>query len=65
MPLYNHLKELRARDGLNQQELGKLAGRQPPDHQSHRTRRLFALCDAGAQAGADLSGHCRRYFYVY
>lgn len=26
MPLYNHLKELRARDGLNQQELGKLAG---------------------------------------
>ena len=26
MPLYNHLKELRARDGLNQQELGILAG---------------------------------------
>ena len=26
MPLYNRLKELRARDGLNQQELGKLAG---------------------------------------
>ena len=26
MLLYNHLKELRARDGLNQQELGKLAG---------------------------------------
>ena len=26
MPLYNHLKELRARDGLNPQELGKLAG---------------------------------------
>ena len=26
MPLYNRLKELRARDGLNQQELGRLAG---------------------------------------
>ena len=26
MPLNNRLKELRARDGLNQQELGKLAG---------------------------------------
>lgn len=25
MPLYNHLKELRARNGLNQQELGRLA----------------------------------------
>ncbi len=26
MPLFNRLKELRARDGLNQQELGRLAG---------------------------------------
>lgn len=26
MPLYNRLKELRARDGLNQGELGRLAG---------------------------------------
>ena len=26
MPLYNRLKELRARDGLNQQELGQKAG---------------------------------------
>lgn len=26
MPLYNRLKELRARDGLNQGELGQLAG---------------------------------------
>lgn len=26
MPLNNRLKELRARDGVNQQELGKLAG---------------------------------------
>lgn len=25
MPLYNRLKELRARNGLNQQELGRLA----------------------------------------
>lgn len=26
MPLYNHLKELRARHEINQQELGKLVG---------------------------------------
>lgn len=26
MPLYNHLKEQRARLGINQQELGKLIG---------------------------------------
>lgn len=26
MPLYNHLKEYRARDGLNQQKLGSLVG---------------------------------------
>lgn len=26
MPLYNHLKEHRARLGINQQELGRLAG---------------------------------------
>ena len=26
MPLFNRLKELLARDGLNQQELGRLAG---------------------------------------
>lgn len=26
MPLYNRLKELRAREGINQGELGKLAG---------------------------------------
>lgn len=26
MPLYNHLKECRARLGINQQELGKLVG---------------------------------------
>ncbi len=26
MPLYNHLKEMRARLGVNQQEMGKLVG---------------------------------------
>ncbi len=26
MPLYNHLKEMRARLGVNQAEMGKLAG---------------------------------------
>ena len=26
MPLYNHLKEYRARLGVNQQEMGRLAG---------------------------------------
>ena len=26
MPLYNHLKEQRARLGINQQEMGRLAG---------------------------------------
>ena len=31
MPLYNRLKEYRARLGVNQQEMGRLAGVYPPN----------------------------------
>ena len=55
MALLNRLKEYRARLGINQTELGKLAG------VSRQTislieGRLLAVGDAGAETGNDLSG---------
>ena len=40
MQLKNRLKELRARDGLNQTDLAKLAGGFQTDHQPIRTGRI-------------------------
>ena len=51
MPLYNRLKEYRARLGVNQQEMGI-----PADHQPDRAGRLFPVRHAGAEAGKALSG---------
>ena len=52
MPLYNRLKEHRARLGVNQQELGRLAGG------------LLPLGDAGAEAGGHLLCAGGGYFYL-
>ena len=64
MALENRLKEYRARLGINQADMGKLAG------VSRQTislieRRLFTFSDAGFEAGEDLSGDSGRYFYLY
>lgn len=56
MPLYNRLKEYRARLGVNQQEMGRLARGIPADHQPDRAGRLFPVRHAGAEAGKALSG---------
>ena len=48
MPLYNRLKEYRARLGVNQQEMG----------------RLLSVGVAGAEAGKNLQCDRGRYFYV-
>ena len=57
MPLENHLKEHRARLGVNQSDLGK-------DHQPDRAGRLFAFRDIGPETGEDLSDKCGGYFYI-
>ena len=49
MPLYNRLKEYRARLGVNQQEMGRLAG-------VSRQTISQIVRHAGAEAGKALSG---------
>ena len=63
MPLYNRLKEYRARLGVNQQEMGRLAG---VSRQTIRDRAggLLPLCDPGAEAGKAVPGLCGGYFQL-
>ena len=63
MPLYNRLKEYRARLGVNQQEMGRMAGGVPADHQPDRTGGLLAFGDAGTEAGEALRGHRGGHFF--
>ena len=62
MPLYNRLKEYRARLGVNQQEMGRLAG--VSRHQPDRAGGLLPLCDPGAEAGKAVPGLCGGYFQL-
>ena len=55
MPLYNRLKEHRARLGVNQQEMGALAG---------VSGGLLPLGDAGAEACQDLRCDRGGHFYL-
>ena len=59
MALENRLKEYRARLGINQADMGKLAG------VSRQTISLIERGDSGFEAGEDLSGDSGRYFYLY
>ena len=56
MPLYNRLKEHRARLGVNQQEMGALAG------VSRQT--ISQIGDAGAEACQDLRCDRGGHFYL-
>ena len=63
MALENRLKEYRARLGINQADMGKLAG------VSRQTislieRGLLAVSNPGSEAGKDLPGDSGRYFYL-
>lgn len=61
MALLNRLKEYRARLGLNQTELGKLAGVSRQTISLIERGGLFSIGDAGAETGEDLSGESRGY----
>ena len=64
MPLYNRLKEHRARLGVNQQEMGALAGVSRQTISQIRAGGLLPLGDAGAEAGQDLRCDRRGHFYL-
>lgn len=65
MALENRLKEYRARLGINQADMGKLAGVSRQTISLIERGRLFTFSDAGFEAGEDLSGDSGRYFYLY
>lgn len=48
MPLYNRVKEYRAKRNINQQAAGKARKCFQTDNQPHRKRRLFPVGDTGA-----------------
>ena len=64
MPLYNRLKEHRARLGVNQQEMGRLAGVSRQTISQIERGDYSSLRDIGAQAGKTLRGHGGRHFFV-
>ena len=62
MPLYNQLKEYRSKLGINQTDLGKMAG---------VSRQTISLIEKADEADADLSGNrrslrffCRNFYDV-
>lgn len=64
MPLLNQLKEHRSRMGINQTELGKLAGVSRQTISLIERRRLFTVSGTGIEAGEDLRGSGRRHISV-
>lgn len=64
MPLYNRLKEYRARLGVNQQEMGRLAGVSRQTISQIERGGLLPLCDPGAEAGKAVPGLCGGYFQL-
>lgn len=64
MPLYNRLKEHRARLGVNQAELGKLAGVSRQTISLIERGGLFSVGEPGAEAGGYLRYDCGGYFYI-
>lgn len=64
MPLHNRLKEYRARLGVNQQEMGALAGVSRQTHQPDRAGGLLPIGDAGAEDREDLPGKCGGHFFL-
>lgn len=64
MPLRNQLKEHRSRMGINQTELGKLAGVSRQTISLIEERRLFTVSGAGIEAGEDLWSSGRRHISV-
>lgn len=64
MPLYNRLKEHRARLGVNQQEMGALAGVSRQTISQIERGGLLPLGDAGAEACQDLRCDRGGHFYL-
>lgn len=64
MPLYNRLKEYRARLGVTSRKWAGLAGVSRQNHQPDRAGELLPLCDPGAEAGKAVPGLCGGYFQL-
>ena len=64
MPLYNRLKEYRARLGVNQQEMGRMAGVSRQTISQIERGGLLAFGDAGTEAGEALRGHRGGHFFL-
>lgn len=64
MSLLNQLKEYRSRLGINQTELGKLAGVSRQTISLIERGGLFTVSGVGIEAGKNLWGSGGRYFSV-
>ena len=64
MPLYNRLKEHRARLGVNQQQMGAMAGVSRQTISQIERGGLLPLGNAGAEAGQALRRDRGGHFYL-
>lgn len=64
MALENRLKEYRARLGINQADMGKLAGVSRQTISLIERGDYSPSCNPGSEAGKDLPGDSGRYFYL-